>query len=151
MASASESKCIGSNTTRINANAPSTLATAGSGDVLGGIILGLFVQAVTAFSSAAAGGRLHGAAAAEFGPVLLAEDLLPAVVRRLFSRQPSVKEKTLRHPQVDGTPSHSSQSPPFTNTSSGSSHPPNTRWTKHRSPLFVSRSKCQAAQVHMAE
>jgi ADP-dependent NAD(P)H-hydrate dehydratase / NAD(P)H-hydrate epimerase len=72
----------------INANAPATLATAGSGDVLGGMILGLLAQAMPAFAAAAAGVWLHGAAAAEFGPGLLAEDLpdlLPGVLRRLLA------------------------------------------------------------------
>ncbi|MDP9084142.1 MAG: NAD(P)H-hydrate dehydratase [Pseudomonadota bacterium] len=70
----------------INTNAPASLATAGSGDVLSGCILGLLAQGVEAFPAAAAAVWMHGAAAAEFGPGLLAEDLpdlLPAVLRRL--------------------------------------------------------------------
>ena len=70
----------------INTNAPPTLATGGSGDVLGGMILGLLAQGTEPFAAAAAAVWMHGAAAQAFGPGLLAEDLpdlLPDVLRRL--------------------------------------------------------------------
>ena len=66
----------------INANAPATLATAGSGDVLSGIILGLLAQGVAPFQAACIGVWLHGAAAADFGPGLIAEDLPDPAARR---------------------------------------------------------------------
>ena len=73
----------------VNTNAPASLATAGSGDVLGGLILGLLAQGMDAFMAAAAGVWVHGAAATLFGPGLIAEDLpdlVPAVLRQLEHR-----------------------------------------------------------------
>ncbi|MDQ0558248.1 hydroxyethylthiazole kinase-like uncharacterized protein yjeF [Rhizobium mesoamericanum] len=59
----------------INTNAPVWLATAGSGDVLAGIIGALMAQGVPAFEAAAAGVYMHGEAGLLAGKGLTAEEL----------------------------------------------------------------------------
>ncbi len=63
------------------------LATAGTGDVLAGMILGLVAQGMEMFDAACAATWMHGEAARQFGPGLTAEDiegLLAAVMARLW-------------------------------------------------------------------
>jgi NAD(P)H-hydrate epimerase len=70
----------------INANAPPNLATAGSGDVLAGMVVGLLAQNMETFEAGCAAVWLHGQVATAFGPGLIAEDLidgLPTALRRL--------------------------------------------------------------------
>ncbi len=72
----------------INDNAPPDLATAGAGDVLAGLALGLMAQGMGAFDAGCAAAWLHGACASHVGPGLIAEDLseaLPAVLAALKS------------------------------------------------------------------
>ncbi len=68
----------------VNANAPPSLATAGSGDVLAGIIGGLLAQGMAPFDAARAGVFLHGAAATP-APGLIAEDLIDALPSAIAS------------------------------------------------------------------
>jgi hydroxyethylthiazole kinase-like uncharacterized protein yjeF len=64
----------------INTNAPIWLATAGSGDVLAGIIGALIAQGIPAFEAAAAGVYLHGEAGMRAGKGLTAQDLVSCVL-----------------------------------------------------------------------
>ena len=59
----------------INATTSPWLATAGTGDVLAGLVLGLLAARMEVFAAASAAVWLHGRAAEEFGPGLIAEDL----------------------------------------------------------------------------
>ena len=74
---------------RINAaayaRAAPQLATAGSGDVLAGLIAGLLARGLAPMQAAEAAAYLHVECALSFGPGLIAEDLpeeLPTVLRR---------------------------------------------------------------------
>ena len=72
----------------INANGAPDLATAGSGDVLAGMALGLLTQGMKPYQAACAAAWVHGAAAGKTGPGLIAEDLpasLPLVLQDLHS------------------------------------------------------------------
>ena len=65
----------------INSTGTSWLATAGTGDVLTGMIVAHLAQGTPAFESACAGVWMHGKAAEAFGPGLIAEDLAPMLPR----------------------------------------------------------------------
>ena len=73
----------------INWNAPPSLATAGSGDVLAGMVLGLLAQGSAPFDAAAAAAWLHGKTASLVGTGLISEDLPENLPRALSSLQKS--------------------------------------------------------------
>lgn len=65
------------------------LATAGSGDVLAGLICGLISRGMEALDAAGIGALIHAKSARHFGPGLIADDLpeqVPAILRELGVR-----------------------------------------------------------------
>jgi NAD(P)H-hydrate epimerase len=67
----------------ITTNAPPDLATAGAGDLLAGIAVGLLAQRMPAFEAANAAAWMHADCAFRFGPGLTAEDLPEELPRTL--------------------------------------------------------------------
>jgi hydroxyethylthiazole kinase-like uncharacterized protein yjeF len=63
--------------------APPWLASAGTGDVLAGIIAALRARGLDGFAAACAGVWLHGRAAELAGPGMIADDLAAAIPRAL--------------------------------------------------------------------
>ncbi len=75
----------------INAIDAPWLATAGSGDVLAGIIGGLMAQGMEMFDAACMGAWLHARVGADLGPGLIAEDIpehLPVLLGELWHALP---------------------------------------------------------------
>jgi ADP-dependent NAD(P)H-hydrate dehydratase / NAD(P)H-hydrate epimerase len=70
---------------RRNTNGSPWLATAGSGDVLAGMIGGLIAQRMDSFDAACAAVWIHADAADRFGPGLISEDLCETLPRSLSS------------------------------------------------------------------
>lgn len=83
----------------INENAPAWLATAGSGDVLAGIVGAHLAQGMPAFEAAACSVWLHGEAASQAGPGMTAEDLIkhiPAALASLNARRKAFEARGRR-------------------------------------------------------
>ena len=74
----------------VNENGLPYLATAGSGDVLTGVVAGFLAQAMPPFEAACAAVWVHAEAGLRFGPGLIASDLpdlLPGVLREIVGRR----------------------------------------------------------------
>ncbi len=67
----------------VNNNASTYLATAGSGDVLSGVLGGLLTQGMSAFDAACAGVWMHGRASQIIGAGLVASDLIEEIPKVL--------------------------------------------------------------------
>jgi NAD(P)H-hydrate epimerase len=63
----------------VNTHASSDLATAGSGDVLAGMITGLMARNMDVFEALCASVWLHGDCALRFGAGLVASDLIDVI------------------------------------------------------------------------
>lgn len=74
----------------VNTTGTPFLATAGSGDVLAGMIAGALAQGMPAFEACAAGAWLHGRAGEALGPGLIAEDLPEQLPQILNDLTPSI-------------------------------------------------------------
>lgn len=84
----------------INTKGTPWLATAGSGDVLAGVVAGLLGQGVPALEATAAAAWLHGAAGRSAGPGLIADDLPEAlvdVIADLSGWSRTSRRRTARH------------------------------------------------------
>lgn len=68
----------------VNTTGTPFLATAGSGDVLAGLIAGLIAQGMASFEASATAAWVHGRAAEAFGPGLTADDL-PDILPIIFN------------------------------------------------------------------
>ena len=68
----------------VNTTGTPFLATAGSGDVLAGLIAGLIAQGMGSFDAASAAAWIHGRAGEHFGPGLTADEL-PDILPHIFN------------------------------------------------------------------
>lgn len=75
----------------VNTHATPWLASAGTGDVLAGMMIGLLAQGMEPFDAARAAVWIHGEAGIRTGPGLIAPDLIekiPAVLKDVFAYAP---------------------------------------------------------------